>query len=312
MKLGTHHVYLLWDTSKFQLQIFEESSPGWFLTVTDLGFLGWSRSSNGEIAYESGGFRLFGDGVGAFLRSSAASLVFLALLWVIAVWVFPLRHIGFQDRCTFFVLCYSRIRGNPRLQLLLSARSLRWSASDYQRGKFCDTFSVISVLQTGMILWVRSLLRLIRLLHRLLRLRTQVRSCFSNWLVSSSLLCGDRWLFALQNWFLGSKVNVSLIFMLFHISSWLILTAYCFLLRFSSFMSGMFVLWYGSLFFFWCVIAGNWSSLLVNPMNESTIMSARICIWRLTTVLLTQLAYFYFCLKIEGMHCYVLAYLEWT
>lgn len=154
---------------------------------------------------------------------------------------FSLQHIGFQDRCSLVVHGYSKIRGNPMLQWLLSAKSLRWRASDYQRGKFCDTFSIISILQTGMILWVRSILRLIRLLQRLLRLRTQVRSCFSNWLVSSSFLCGDRWWFALQNWVLGSKVNRSLIFMLCHISSWLIPTVYCFLLRFNSFMSGMYV-----------------------------------------------------------------------
>lgn len=62
---------------------------------------------------------------------------------------FLLQHSGFQDRCALFALGFSRIRRNPRLQLLLLETSLRWSASVYQRGKFCETFLLTSFFRRG-------------------------------------------------------------------------------------------------------------------------------------------------------------------
>lgn len=167
-------------------------------------------------------------------------MVSLALLWVLQFGVFAPAY-WFSGPLLSGCAWLLQDQRESDASMASVGKEFALEGSDYQRGKFCDTFSIISILQTGMILWVRSILRLIRLLQRLLRLRTQVRSCFSNWLVSSSFLCGDRWWFALQNWVLGSKVNRSLIFMLCHITSWLIPTVYCFLLRFNSFMSGMYV-----------------------------------------------------------------------
>lgn len=70
-------------------------------------------------------------------------------------------------------------------------------------------------------------------------------------------------MFVLQNWFFSFKVNVSLIFKINHISYWLILTIFFSLLRFSSFMTGLFVLCYRFLFLFWCAPVGRSPLLIV-------------------------------------------------
>lgn len=126
----------------------------WKVIYGLFGYCNWSRFSRLETLVRWRNRRRVwwfpprGDGILAFFRFCFATMKFLALMWVIGGLRFQLPCSCYRGFRASVVFVCSRIKETSGLPLLLSARKLRWCASDWQRGKYCAKFYVIGVLQT--------------------------------------------------------------------------------------------------------------------------------------------------------------------